>query len=305
MVLHVSALFTHTMNSKIEQNNVMKYVIIIHLLVVIFNCNLFSTNQRPDLIVIKGDTFKLYAAPLDRFFELAGSKSIPDYKGCFSTGCYRGYQATWLLLHDSLFLTRITSCCDRSDTGNLEKMFGNNYRYQKVFAYWCSDTVYIPFGDLIRKYDIGSPLCMHNYLVCFKEGKQIYNQSYTNYSHHEGNKDRIDYYEAWDYMYKYIKHHFQWSLLPKSNDNYISIDFDVIIDSAGKIGYYEWLGGDSIYSKVISQTLLNISPFDILKCSGSAVPESFRFRLEINHFWHRIYDMDLVDAVKEHRNIIV
>lgn len=72
----------------------------------------FGTAQIPDLIIYKGDTLALYTNPLEDFFSKDNPRPTSfGIAGCWSTACWRGYQATWLLENDVLYLVKIGSCC--------------------------------------------------------------------------------------------------------------------------------------------------------------------------------------------------
>ncbi len=114
-----------------------------------------STGQIPDLLLYEKDTLDLFNNPLTQYFEKFGKRDIPGVKNdCHSSACWRGYQATWLLQNDSLFLVRITSCCNYPDgptEGDLKAMFGKKI----VFASWYNGTLRIPRGEIWDYADMG------------------------------------------------------------------------------------------------------------------------------------------------------
>ncbi len=65
-----------------------------------------ATGQIPDLLVVGGDTLALFCNPLEGYFDAAHPRPDGMY-GLGSTACYRGYQATFELRQDNLFLTAI------------------------------------------------------------------------------------------------------------------------------------------------------------------------------------------------------
>jgi len=81
-----------------------KIVIAISLFVNVSLC--FATPQIPDLLIIGKETFMLYSFPLE-YLKLA--KAPFDYRGYSfpGTACYRGYQATWKILDNKLFLVHV------------------------------------------------------------------------------------------------------------------------------------------------------------------------------------------------------
>ena len=77
------------------------------IILILINARISSaTQQIPDLLVIGKDTFKLVSFPLK---DLNLSKAPFNYGGYSfpHTGCWRGYQATWEIKENKLFLVQI------------------------------------------------------------------------------------------------------------------------------------------------------------------------------------------------------
>jgi hypothetical protein len=92
----------------------MRTISIILFSILISN-EIFSTAQIPDLLIYKSDTVALYANPLEAYYN--ENIPRPDFKlgGCWSTACWRGYQAIWEIKNDSLFLNTIQDCCHNEE----------------------------------------------------------------------------------------------------------------------------------------------------------------------------------------------
>lgn len=139
-------------------NNYKKLVLYTILFFLILK-NGYSTGQVPDFLIYKSDTLAIFSNPLEQYFELTGNTELPDFVGCGSTACWRGYCAFWKIENDSLFLIKITSCHD--DCGleihdaNLEKMFGNKFKNNKVFASWSTIRIVAPQGRLVQYVHMG------------------------------------------------------------------------------------------------------------------------------------------------------
>lgn len=87
-------------------------IIFIIFLNLIFALNGFSTAQYPDLLVYKGDTIKLFTNPLESFYSETNKRpSDLGVGGCWSTACWRGYQATWELKDGKYYLNELADCC--------------------------------------------------------------------------------------------------------------------------------------------------------------------------------------------------
>lgn len=71
---------------------------------------LLGTAQIPDLLIYKGDTVALCSNPLEGFRYMDEDWIKETAQFGWSTACWRGYQATWLLENDSLYLVKIGPC---------------------------------------------------------------------------------------------------------------------------------------------------------------------------------------------------
>ncbi len=112
----------------------------------------YATAQFGDLLVDGKDTFLLYCNPLESYLDTKYERAIGGVELTpSSTACNRGYQATWELRNDSLFLVELMQGCYTSKTDtphfiNLAEEFGSNI----VFAKWFSGSLYSPRGGILR-----------------------------------------------------------------------------------------------------------------------------------------------------------
>ena len=115
-----------------------------------------ATGQIPDLLIVNGDTLRLFCNPLQSYFD----KSHPrpdDMWGIGSTACWRGYQACFELRSDSLFLrnVRLGFKGDGSDFYPLSKIFGDKATPAGIFAYWVNDTLSCVDGNVLNYVHMG------------------------------------------------------------------------------------------------------------------------------------------------------
>lgn len=123
----------------------MKKAILLSILLSFGGYGALSTPQVKDQIVVNGDTMELCDEPLGYYFaqqNLTIEKMAKRRVGG-STACYRGYVATWLIENDSLYLTEIW--CDEKLL-DLSDHFGPKCRDGRVWADWCTDTLYAQYG---------------------------------------------------------------------------------------------------------------------------------------------------------------
>lgn len=144
---------------------------------------LFATAQEPDWLVIGKDTVALYSNPLEPYLDKKSERTISKHKmAMISTGNYRGYIATWLLEHDSLFLVRVNIGHDDPVYVNLSEEFGSN----KVFANWVNDTIRCPQGRLLKYIHDGyASIYEKDNLYAFNQGRltSMKNINYVEYDH--------------------------------------------------------------------------------------------------------------------------
>lgn len=104
---------------------------------ILISNKIFGTAQIPDLLIYNNDTVSLYANPLESYYTEDNPR--PDYivDGCWSTACWRGYQAIWEVKNDSLFLNAILDCClwqtyHRFDSLRIQKLEESNIPHEII-----------------------------------------------------------------------------------------------------------------------------------------------------------------------------
>jgi hypothetical protein len=143
----------------------------------------FSTGQAGDILVYKGDTVTIFSTPLE-FRENIDSirYKLFEYEEInYSTGCWRGYIATWNLINDSLFLTSIVSCDESKLNADLNKLLPNEISKNGIFAKWFVGSIDIPSGKLLEYVHMGFESIYENEDVLeFNEGILTNSKTYKN-----------------------------------------------------------------------------------------------------------------------------
>jgi hypothetical protein len=140
---------------------VMRKRILLSLLSLIFiTSSVFATAQAPDVLIYNGKIYDLYSNPLEDFYRANKSKRPKFWvaPNVMSSGNWRGYVATWEIIDDKLYLTKIDSWFCRSSTQakngcrrvTLRDLFGTNVIDGKVFASWFSDKLQAPDGKQLK-----------------------------------------------------------------------------------------------------------------------------------------------------------
>jgi len=137
--------------------------------ILILSFKSFGTAQIPDILIYKGDTVSLFSCPLFSFpnQDLVSPKNMFGSKGCFYTGCWRNYVATWEIIDNKLFLIKIRNACYPTDGkyiaasykegtdilgreyADLKSLFPDRFQNGKVFADWVSEKLLSPKGKLL------------------------------------------------------------------------------------------------------------------------------------------------------------
>jgi hypothetical protein len=112
------------------------------------------TAQIADRIIIGNKRYSLFSEPF-HVFLITAYKDIPRPEWIHllpsSTANWRGYQATWSIVDNQLFLTKITGIY-QNERGtlkrlNLKLIFGGA---DPVMANWYSGTLKIPDGRMLK-----------------------------------------------------------------------------------------------------------------------------------------------------------
>jgi hypothetical protein len=125
----------------------MKRLFLILSVIFFASSTAFSTEQYPDRLIIGKDTIYLKSFPLENMI-LRLKKSPFDYGkyGFPSTGCYRGYVATWQIIDETLTLNEVKKIDSARTKLDIIEYFKNNgYNPKTINGYivadWYSDTL--------------------------------------------------------------------------------------------------------------------------------------------------------------------
>lgn len=102
------------------------------------------TTQIKERCIYKGQSYDMpgcISIPMNdgRVIQLTGDalqKAIDQDDYCFSTACWRQFVGVWEVVEDRLFLTSLQGAY---------RIVGD----EPIFADWFSDTLYLPYGDLL------------------------------------------------------------------------------------------------------------------------------------------------------------
>ena len=112
--------------------------------------SLFATPQIPDKLIYKGDTLSVYHLYLPDELYIADTEHLfGDKQPYWITSCWRGYQATWEVIEDQLYVTDIYSCSYYKDSikADLVLLFNKKVVDGKVKATWVTGNFISPQGE--------------------------------------------------------------------------------------------------------------------------------------------------------------
>lgn len=145
----------HTFPFIILQQHIMKRIFLFSFVLLSTLLRVEATAQDPDYLIYKGDTLRLYANPLEGYFEhLTRPDSLFPYT---NTANARGYVAYWAIENDSLFLVDIKVekwnnwlRCNRMVSLDKSLIFHNRKNTDRIFAEWVTDELLSPAGELLH-----------------------------------------------------------------------------------------------------------------------------------------------------------
>ncbi len=186
----------------------MKYIFKI-LSTLLFPLTTYATGQVADILIFRADTMLLFSNPLEQYLDQKAERTLCaiDLKWT-STACYRGYQATWEVVNDSLFLLSVQRGCYSKvpEYFDLTEEFG----YVRVFAGWFSGDVLAPKGTQIHYVHSGYDSFYERELILsFKQGRLIREIEYDNTQSHKSLFSEDN-----DTLSKFIYSNINWSKIP-------------------------------------------------------------------------------------------
>ena len=144
----------------------------------------FSTEQISDRLIIGHDTICLQTFPLEDLKFKIRPFNYGDYDFPH-TGCWRGYQATWKVIDNKLFLIEMNRVDSISETLDLEQYFRKNGYEPKIingliYAEWFTadlekyPALYVNKGCIYRSYNPKNKKAV----LKFDKGVMIENKKY-------------------------------------------------------------------------------------------------------------------------------
>ncbi len=256
------------------------------LLLITSTFNSFATFQKPDLLIIEKDTFKIYTYPLEQYFHTKPTREILGLTSCvsFSTACYRGYQAVWKIENGKIYLVAIKPChinsdCKVQSNADLKTMFGEKFKSGGVLADWYTDSLAIPIGDKLQYTPLGYPTVVDKEkLIVIANGQIVSVSEFQNIFHNQKRLSRFNYSNWHDTIFELLNTNFNWTKIPKDDDDWSfeNVILTVTKDGHSKIDFRDNL--EKVYADEI-QKILKILKWEIAARFGKPYESEFRFEV--------------------------
>ena len=225
------------------------------LFLLFFGKLLIASPQLPDYIIYKNDTIATYNLILETYLQnqnpeedkLFGLSFRNTLDGGMSFNCWRGYQAIYKIENDSLFLSCIIECnsIKKIDKGlsdrNLQILFGNQVKNNKVFIDWFSGDISFPLisedkpNEVIRWDEVFENIFLYEMLIRIDKGKIKYTKEIQNYIDSPNRIDRKRKERISKILFEKIQN-YKWE---KSEKFDCSETYRVRINKKGKIDLIE------------------------------------------------------------------
>lgn len=242
----------------------------------------FATGQIPDLLVVGKDTLMMFANPLEQYFEKSKNRELPEFEGCPSTACWRGYQAIWQFENNQIYLLEIRSC--HNDCGlevrsaNLKKMFADNYTNNRVFAYWITGNLVMPFGKLLCYVHMGyASTYEKEKLFVVKNGMVKKHQDFQNIVFDNNLLGRNNCDSIFIKAIEYVNKNINWRNLPKNEKGDWEEFIEITIMKNGTTKFKVIKEIDLEYGKELNRIGKNMR-WEIVKRLGKPIEEKFTVR---------------------------
>jgi len=243
-------------NFRISEHIIKK--IYVGLVILFFPLSVFATSQVGDILIWKGDTLKLFSNPLElrvnydslrvQILNEIEKLTYPEEgideerDAVFSTACWRGYIAEWIVLNDSIFLSNIYSCNNKNIKINMSDIFPNIRENQKLFASWINGNLYLPQGKCIRYINLDYQSIYERETVLNIENGLLKSQK----TFHNQIAKKSDYFEnalPGD-LYEYTSKNINWKILPDLTNKKIQVFIGV---QPNKKGQFERINKEYTY----------------------------------------------------------
>ena len=121
------------------------------------------TKQAAEVLILNGEKTSINAKPLQQYLQTRKEIKFKSH----STACYRGYEGTWEIKDNKLFLVRLKASVEGHDEVGLSYLFPGE---DIVFANWFNGNISIDQGKMLDYVHMGNSLYEKNFVMNFTNG---------------------------------------------------------------------------------------------------------------------------------------
>lgn len=221
-------------------------------ILLLFSLTANATGQTGDILIWKGETLTLFSNPLelrsdwkdiskiiDLELENEDKRLYPEkYKSeevetMFSSACWKGYIAEWIIINDKVYLNNIYSCHDNKVKIDLKKIFGKELKDNLLFANWITNKLNVPKGKCIEYVNLGyNSIYETETILDFNKGVLVDSKTYNNYI---AKKSKFSIDPNPNNYLDFIYTHVDWKKIPDLKNNQIQVFIGIQPNKDGKI----------------------------------------------------------------------
>jgi hypothetical protein len=139
-----------------------------------------ATSQRPDWLIYHRDTLQLFSNPLEQWLEQLPQRP-EELRGNGATSCWRGYQATWQLENDRLYLIEVRPCGGKPIARAMLRQWFGVDDSPRIAATWVSGQLDVVRGKLLYYMHMGyGSIYEQDWLLRFDKGQLVGQQTFDN-----------------------------------------------------------------------------------------------------------------------------
>lgn len=270
-------------------------------ILLLFTLTVNATAQASDILIWKGETLSLFSNPLELrsdwkeiskiiYTELENEdkRLYPEkYKSeeveaMFSSACWRGYVAKWIIINDKIYLNNIYACYDKKVKIDLKKIFGKELKDNLLYANWITDKLNVPKGECIEYVHLGYySIYETETILDFNKGVLVDSKTYNNYI---AKKSKFSIDPNPNNYFDFIYTQVNWKKIPDLKNNHIQVFVDIQPNKDGKI--------DSILS---NYTYMGDSNGVVTDRNNFFIKEAIRIA-ELIPDWDVVYQRGLIKS---------
>lgn len=214
---------------------------------------------------------------------------------CITTANYRGYQSTYLIRNNKLFLISIKSACDSKDSINLKVAFPLNYDNGMVLVDWYDGLITVSDSNLLRSNINWRAVYYKEFDLICKKGKLKLKKEFFNYRKVENGISRYKYIDAKKFIYNLIIDNLKLSE-KYSGINEKAFDIHLIINIKSRLVLAK--ESNSLYFldlENFKKQLKKIGKFDIIYQNRIPIEDHYVYRLKYDLYTKKFFSTDFLE----------